>query len=233
MLKKDLILRNPLQHLTQECEDILPHGGFGAVVARAGVGKTALLVQLALNSLLRSKNVLHISLGDPIKKVNLWYEEVFNRIARQCENAQMTRIWEEILPHRFIMTFQVDDFSVPKLEERLTDLMEQNIFSPQTIMIDGFPFDASVHSSFSDLKTLAKNQSMHVWFTVRSHRHEEPGTDGEPVQISGIADLFEVIIHLRPEKDEINVQTLKGGPVGADFPILKLDPETMLLVNTP
>ena len=233
MLKKDLILRNPLKHLTRECEDILTSGGFGAVVARAGVGKTALLVQLALNSLLRSKNVLHISLGDPIKKVNLWYEEVFNHIGRQYENTQMARIWEEILPHRFIMTFRVEGFSVPKLEERLTDLIEQNIFSPQTIMIDGFPFDASVRSSLSDLKTLATNQSMHVWFTVRSHRHEKPGTDGTPLRISGIADLFEVIIHLQPEREEIHVQTLKGGPVGIDCPILKLDPSTMLLVNNP
>ena len=50
-------------------EDILPQGGFGAVLARAGVGKTALLVQLALNTMLRDKNVLHISLNDPVNKV--------------------------------------------------------------------------------------------------------------------------------------------------------------------
>lgn len=55
MLKNDLILRNPLRLMGQESDDILPTGGFGAVMARAGVGKTALLVQLALDSLLNGK----------------------------------------------------------------------------------------------------------------------------------------------------------------------------------
>ncbi len=39
MLKKELILRNPLRHLGFETEDILPAWGFGAVLAYAGVGK--------------------------------------------------------------------------------------------------------------------------------------------------------------------------------------------------
>ena len=55
MLKQDLILRNPLRLLGQEDHYILPEGGIGAVLARAGVGKTALMVQLALDTLLREK----------------------------------------------------------------------------------------------------------------------------------------------------------------------------------
>ena len=51
MLKKELILRNPLRQLGFETEDILPAGAIGAVLAHAGVGKTALLVQLALNGM--------------------------------------------------------------------------------------------------------------------------------------------------------------------------------------
>ncbi len=64
MLKKELILQNPLRFLENETGDILLEGGFGAVLARAGVGKTAILVQLALNTILKGKNVLHISLDD-------------------------------------------------------------------------------------------------------------------------------------------------------------------------
>ena len=49
MLKKDLILRNPLRVMGHENDDILDTGQFGAVLARAGVGKTAFLVQLSLS----------------------------------------------------------------------------------------------------------------------------------------------------------------------------------------
>ncbi|MBW2020938.1 MAG: cytoplasmic protein [Deltaproteobacteria bacterium] len=229
MFKKDLILRNPLRLMGHETEDILPKGGFGAVLARAGVGKTAFLVQLAFNSLLRNKNVLHISLDDPVKKVCLWYEEVFRNIAHQYNVKQTDQLWEAILPYRFIMTFKVEGFSVPKLEERLTDLTEQGIFLPHMILIDGLPFDETVRKPLSDLKTLAINHSMHVWFAVRIHRHERPGPDGMPAPLLQVADLFEVAIQLQPVGKEIHVRGLKGGTAPSDHPALLLDPSTMLI----
>jgi hypothetical protein len=198
MLKKDLILRNPLRVMGYENDDILNAGEFGAVLARAGVGKTAFLVQLSLNALLRGKNVLHISLEDPVNKVSLWYQEVFNLIAGQYKVDQINQIWESLLPHRFIMTFKVEGFSVPKLKERLSDLMEQNIFSPQMMIVDGLPFDESVHSSLIEFKGLIKNHQMPAWFTIRTHRHDDPGPDGIPMQLARLSDLFEIAIQLRP-----------------------------------
>jgi hypothetical protein len=130
MIKQELILRNPLGYLGFETQDILAAGKFGAVLAHAGVGKTALLVQLALNSMLRSRNVLHVSLQDPVNKVTLWYGELFNHLASQFEGAQINKLWDTILPHRFIMTFRVESFTVPKLEERLNDITELGIFKP-------------------------------------------------------------------------------------------------------
>ena len=92
MLKKELIFRNPLGLMGHEAEDILHSGAFGAILARAGLGKTAILVQLALDSLLRSKKVLHISLNDSVKKVCLWYEEVFRNIADQYNIRQIEQL---------------------------------------------------------------------------------------------------------------------------------------------
>ena len=66
MLKNDLMLKNPLRWIGSPNEDILDSGHFGGVMARAGVGKTAFIVQIALNGLLRNRNVLHISLADPV-----------------------------------------------------------------------------------------------------------------------------------------------------------------------
>ncbi|MDY6837275.1 MAG: cytoplasmic protein [Thermodesulfobacteriota bacterium] len=229
MLEKDLILRNPLRLMGQETEDILPEGGFGAVLARAGVGKTAFLVQLALNSMLKSKNVVHISLDDPVKKVCLWYEEVVRNIADQYHVKQMDQLWEAILQHRFVMTFKVESFSVPKLEERLTDLTEQGIFYPQMILIDGLPVDEEAGKTLSDLKALAKRDSIPVWFAIRTHRHEDPGADGMPPQLSGFADLFEVVIQLQPVEKEIHVRALKGAIPPSGQPPLLLDPSTMLV----
>lgn len=227
MLKTDLIFRNPLRLMAQDKEDTLRPGDFGALLARAGLGKTALLVQLALDSLIQDRKVLHISLGDPVKKVCLWYEEVFRNISVQYGIRQPDRLRDEILPHRLIMTFNVDSFSVPKLEERLTDLREQNIFSPRIILIDGLAFEGDIRTSLTALKKLAKDQGMSVWFTVRIHRHQAPGPDGLPLPVSGIDDLFEAILQLQPEEKGIRLVALKGG-VAQPSPLL-LDPSTMLV----
>jgi hypothetical protein len=229
MLKKELILRNPLRQLGFETEDILPAGGVGAVLAHAGVGKTALLVQLALNGMLRNINVLHVSLNDPVNKVTLWYGELFHHLAAQVEAPQVNRLWDSILPHRFIMTFRVESFSVPKLEERLGDLTEQGIFSPRMMIVDGLHVDASHKNDLAALKTLAAKSGMHVWLTVHTHRHEKPGTDGLPASFSPVIGLFDLVLELQPEHADIHIKLLKGKASPGDSSALLLDPSTMLI----
>ena len=229
MLKRDLLLKNPLSEFGFTTDDIISDAGFGAVLARAGVGKTAFLVQLALNSMLRGANVLHVSMYDPVDKVALWYKELFQRLAQQYQVEQITKLWESILPHRFIMTFMIDDFNVPKFKERLTDLTEQNIFHPHVIFVDGLHFDESVREHLIDLKDLAIQHSFHIWFSVHIHRHQEPGPDGTPIPLMHTYDLFDVALKLQPEDTEVHIEMLKGrAPSLKKGPII-MDSSTMLI----
>ena len=229
MLKKDLILRNPLSAMGLTLEDILPEGGFGAVLSRAGVGKTAFMVQLGIYALSKSINVLHISLDDPVQKISLWYKEVFQRLGEPYENDQVKKLWDLILPHRFIMTFKVGRFSAPVLEERLTDLREQDIFNPGMIIIDGLPFVGPIQQSLDDLKILAEKYSIRIWFTAQTHRSEAPGPGGLPVFMQQVGDRFDFVLQLRPEKGKVHVKALKGDSGLSDSASLFLDPATMLV----
>ncbi len=225
MQAKELILQNPLRRIGNETEDLLPEGGFGAVFARAGVGKTSLLVQLSMYNLLQNRNALHVSLDDPVKKVSLWYKEVFSYLTQSYDVEKAKQLWEAILPRRFIMTFNVNAFTLTKLERRLSDLREQNIFVPQVILIDGLPFNSAIREPLDDLKRLARENSFQVWFTIRTHRHEQPGPDGMPAPLIDVAEMFEVVLQLQPKGKEIHVTTLKGGSAET----LVLDPSTMLI----
>jgi KaiC/GvpD/RAD55 family RecA-like ATPase len=227
MSSQTVIIANPFARLGNNVEDIIEKGGFGAVLARAGVGKTALLVQLALNHMLRNRNVLHISLKDPVAKISLWYKEIFNNLAEQNKVGNAQEIWESLLPHRFIMTFKVEGFSVPKLEERLTDLTEQNVFCPDLVIIDGLPFDENVSAVLNDLKKLPC-QKMSFWFAVTTHRHEAPETSAMPPQMVPVANLFDIIIQLRPHERMIHVISLKGNTSTDESPLI-FDPAAMIL----
>jgi hypothetical protein len=220
---------NQLKWLGYSTDNILPDGGLGAVLARAGVGKTSLLVQVALNSMIRKQPVLHISLDYPVKKINLWYKEIFQLLVQEFKIDQERELWETILPYRFILTLKVDKFSVLRLEERVKDLIEQEIFSPRMIIIDGLPFDESVKDILVELKPFIKNLNAHAWFTVRTHRHEQPGPDQFPIQITGVKDLFDTIIHLHPEGEQIGIQNLKGGSGESNAATLVVDPSSMLM----
>jgi hypothetical protein len=232
MLTTDLIQRNPLRLMGRDAEEILSAGEFGAILARAGVGKTALLVQIALNTLLSGKNVLHVSLNDPVDKVTLWYQEVFSNLSRTYDKHHIEQLWESLLPHRLIMTFKVEGFSVPKLEERVTDLSKQGIFTPDMVIIDGLPFDDSTPESLAELQSFSAEQGIQTWFTVRTHRHEAPGPEGLPANLVPVQDLFSVILQLEPTGKEIHVRALKGeSGTGHKLPV-NLDPSTMLLQDS-
>jgi hypothetical protein len=145
--------------------------------------------------------------------------------------SQVNELWEAILPHRFIMTFKVEGFSVPKLKERLTDLIEQNIFIPQMIIIDGLPFDAEARKPLTELKAFTKDCSVNIWLTIRTHRHEKADLQGIPASLAPVIDLFDAVIQLQPKGNEIHVRVLKEGESPSDHPALLLDPNTMLIIN--
>ncbi len=229
MIKKEIIERNPLLNLGFENEYILPNGGLGAVLAYAGLGKTALLVQTALHAMMHEQPVLHVSLNDAVSKVDLWYRELFHDMASKYDSSDATEYWESILIYRFIMTFRVEGFSAPRLEERLNDLMQQNIFKPHTIIIDGLKFDESGRGLLVDLKELAKKYAMRIWFTVHTHRHEPPREDGLPLSFVHVADLFDVLVQLAARGPEVYIKALKGQSPDATKLELLLDPATMLI----
>jgi hypothetical protein len=179
--------------------------------------------------MLREQPVLHVSLNDAVSKVDVWYQELFHNIATSLDAAEIQDYWDKIQPYRFIMTFKVEGFSAPKLEERLTDLMEQNIFKPHTVIIDGFKFDEAGRGQLEQLKELARKYSMRIWFTVHTHRHIPPQENGLPLSFLHVADLFDVIVQLVAKGDEVYIKSLKGQSVDSSPKDLLLDPATMLI----
>lgn len=229
MMRNDLIQKNPLRCLEQEDGSLLPPGGLGVVLSPAGVGKTAFMVQIAIDTMLHEKKILHISLNDSIDKITLWYRELFLNLAGHHQFERADDTWQSILPWRFIMTFKVARFSVPILEERLSDLMEQDIFQPSLLIIDALAFTDSDIPSIEELKNMVGRRGMSLWVTGNSHRDDERRPDGIPVRLSPVLDLVDRIIELTPGETGISVAALKGLPGEPADTGLYLDPATMLI----
>jgi len=227
MTKKELIFKNPFGALGIDCDDMINDGELGAVMARAGIGKTSLVVQMALHAMARGKNVLHVSLEEPAQKVNVWYNEMFTNLADLNRVEEPQSAYDETLPHRMILTMKVDGFSVARLEERVNDLIEQGIFKPDMMIIDGYPFEEKNRADMEELKALASTIGSFALFTVKTHRHEAPAENGLPVQLNSVDDIFSTLLQIIPEDNTIFVKSIKGTKAGEDTAVL--DPETMII----
>jgi KaiC/GvpD/RAD55 family RecA-like ATPase len=235
MLKKKLILKDPLKFLGFDSEEDIARGGTGAVVARAGVGKTAFLVQLAISALLKEKNVLHISVQDLVDKVNLWYVEMFQNITKSFDSEQAKKLWDELLAHRFIMTFDGESFEFGKLQQRITELKMQKIFIPHVIIFDGLSYNASDFNEIAKFKDFAKSNSMSLWFCVRTNIPFESDPDEllKHLEKEFVA-LFDTLILMIPKKERIQVKKyIPGNQAAAERSVLFLDPSSMLIQENP
>ena len=69
MYRKEVNAQSPLRILEKSIHGGLGAGNLGLVMARAGVGKTAFLVQVALDDLMRERSVLHVTLEQTVEHV--------------------------------------------------------------------------------------------------------------------------------------------------------------------
>jgi hypothetical protein len=134
--------------------------------------------------------------------------------------------------HRMIMTFKVAAFSRSRLEERLNDLILQDIFRPNVLIVDGFHFDGTSREALEDIKDLMDNMNMQAWFSAICHRGDQRVSPaGVPAPCHEIDDLFDMIILLKPEKDvTIQLDIIRNyGEVVEGGTGLRLDPTTMMV----
>jgi hypothetical protein len=228
MTNNELIVNNPLRALGLEEKGGGIHPMMGLVMARAGLGKTAILVQFALDCMLLGNKVLHVSIGEGIDKTRAWYDDILSLLT----DGEKLESIPEIMKNRMIMTFKESSFSRVLLEERLEDLVKQNIYKPECLIIDGYDFAANDKKSLEELRDFMTGHGLRmIWFSAVSHR-EDPrvSLDGVPAPCHEVDSLFETVLLIKPTGDAMKLEIVKCDSCKLDpGTILMLDPNTMLI----
>ena len=200
----------------------------GLVMARAGLGKTAILVQFALDCMLLGNKVLHVSIGEGVDKTRTWYDDILSLLT----GGEKIGSIPEIMKNRMIMTFKESSFSKALLEERLDDLVKQNIYKPECLIIDGYDFASNDKQSLEELRDFMNERGLKmIWFSAVSHR-EDPrvSLDGVPAPCHEVDSLFETVLLIKPVGDAMKLEIVKCDSCKLDpGTILMLDPSTMLI----
>jgi len=222
---------SPLRILEDSSKKGLGAGELGVVIARAGVGKTACLINFAFDTLFRNKKLVHISLEDQPEKVTSYYRVIFSDIVRAMGVKEEIDLRQRLEGNRMILAYLKQSFDVERLRGNLTNLKDKARFNPGILVLDGLDFHKAMRKTLEGLKGLAGDFGIGIWFSALSHRHiTQVNERGIPHPCHEIDDLFSVIMQLQPEEGGVLLRLLKDredGPPGEVS--LFLDPKTFLV----
>ena len=229
MYRKYLNARSPLRLLEKGLHGGLGPGNLGLVLGGHGVGKTSFLVGIALDELLRSGHVLHVSLSKSVAHLRAYYDTIFEDLAATTHLEDEARVHSEIDRLRSIHVYNDRVLSVPRLREAVQIEVEAGA-KPSVLIVEGLDFNQLGVADLKDIKSLADELAAEVWLSAAS---EDEHVRAIPEFVQSCDDDISVVLALEPESEVVGLRALKDHD-NPDLSALhvSLDPRTLLLVRT-
>jgi hypothetical protein len=248
MYRNEVNEQSPMRVFERSIKGGLGAGNLGVVVSRPGVGKTALLVQIALDDLLRDRRVLHISHEHPVEHVRAFYDELFHDLSTAHHLVQPTVVRLEIERNRLIYSHlhastenppsrRGGSSSVGRIEQTIAFARELAHFEPHAIIIDGFDFDNARPEALASLKETAEKLGVEMWLSAKTEETAAPPSVSGPSSVPSLLKRFyddvAVIVQLRTDGRAVHLQLLKDHDNDDVSELaLRLDPTTMRVVDS-
>lgn len=235
MYRKEVNAQSPLRILERSIHGGVGVGNLGVVMARAGVGKTAFLVQIGLDDLMQEKDVLHVALGQSLEHAQSWYDGLFDDMARDTQLENREQVKASIARRRVIQAYPEHTVSPVQLEKAVALYTEHLKISPSVIVIDRYQWSDDVVRQAADLgafKALARRLGAELWMSAQTHRS---GTGMHPTKMpepcSEFESLIDVAVFLEPHDNLVSVRILKDHDNrNIDETHLELEPDTLQLI---
>lgn len=204
MEKEDLIKSSPAFYFNQATGAALKDGEMGLIAARKGMGKTSVLVQFGLDSLLRDKNLVHVSFDQESSNVISWYSSILSEITKK-QNVNKAAVSEEIMKKRMIFNFNQENFSLLKVVVNLKVLKSCGICI-DTVVVDGLDFGKTKNEDVKTFSDFIKSEKMTAWFSCTTEA-DNPGEIMNKEKLS----CFKTVCNLHEDSDKILLTVLQNG----------------------
>ncbi|GAB1433218.1 AAA family ATPase [Spirochaetota bacterium] len=233
MLKEELIKKSPVRILERGIEGGLKAGNIGVIASRKGIGKTSVLVQLAMDKFLQDKKVIHVSFTAHTSYVISWYENIFSEIIKRKNMEEAAPIFEELMKNRVIMNFNQHGISTEQILKSLRAMITEGGFEADALIVDGYDFARVDENQFALVSAFAKEMKLEVWYSC-TMSGEEPLLDKKniPVILRPVLDYISVLIILQPKPEYIHFMVVKDHErTNPEDLSLKLDSKTLLIAE--
>jgi len=234
MLKEELIAKSPVRLLEKSIEGGLKAGNIGVIASRKGIGKTSVLVQLALDKLLQGEKVIHVSFTAHTSYVISWYENIFSELAKRRNLENFGDVKDGLVKNRVIMNFAQEAVTIDQILHSLRAMIKDGGFKANALIVDGYDFAKAGADRFAKVKDFAEEMGVEVWYSA-TLAGEEPVLDKHnvPVLLKDFLESIAVLILLEPKAEYIHFTVVKDhGRMNPQDLKLKLDAKTLLIAET-
>jgi len=203
MDKKDLLTSSPVRYF-EPTGAMAAAGEMGLITAKKGLGKTSILVQFGLDSLLAEKGLVHVSFDQKSSNVIAWYTSVLTEICKN-KNVDVEELASEIMKNRTILNFNQETFTLPKVVSTLKALKDGGI-KLDTVIVDDLDLEKVAASDIQAFADFIKAGNMTAWFSYNSECAQLDGT-----LAADKLNAFASVAHLAPVTEGIELAILKKG----------------------
>lgn len=209
-------------------------GNMGVLIAPAGAGKTACLINIALSTIFHQKRIVHVSLKEGPDKVLYYYNVMYSDILKALDIKDDHEHREMIERDKVILAYLNNSFDTERLRAGLTNLKNELRFIPSALIVDGLDFEILDRAVFEEFKKIANDFAVEIWFSALSHRHTaQINEKGIPQPCIRLEDIFSIIMQLKNEQSGVVLTLLKDHDALIPNEIsIRLDPGTFLPLAT-
>lgn len=222
MVKQDLYNKSPVRLFDAATEGGLKEGGLGLVTSKKGLGKTSVLVQFGMDTLLKDEQLVHVTFDLHSSNVISWYDGIFAEIAKKSA-GNSAELKTDVVSKRTILNFSLDNFSVTKVVNTLKALSVAGI-AVKGVVMDGIDFTKVSEDDVKAVADYAQSEKVTVWTSATSE-----GAKLADVVPANLEKYFDVVVNLAQTGSNVAVDVLKLGDKKDVESGLKLDSKTLLI----
>ena len=216
--KKELLASSPVRFF-EPTGAALDEGEIGLLTAKKGLGKTSILVQFGIDTLLKDKAIVHVSFNQKSENVITWYSSVLAEICKS-HRVDVDELSDELFRNRTILNFNQNTFTLPKVVNTLKALKDNGI-KLETIIVDDLDLLKTEVSDLNCFCDFIKEEKMTAWFSYNSEV-----SDLNQILPSEKMAKFNSVAHLLPETESVSLSILKKGEGK-----VKLNSKTLLMTK--
>ena len=223
MAKQELYDKSPIRAFDKATNGGLKAGEIGLVTAKKGMGKTSVLVQFGMDTLLNGSHMIHVSFDQQSANIITWYDGIFTEIAKKI-NSNSDELKADVMRSRTILNFNQENFTLPRVVNTLNALAAGGI-KVAGVVIDGVDLKQVSAEDLQTGSSYAKATNVKVWMAATAE-----GNKIEDCVPATLEPLFDAVLNLE-QNGSINLNILKLRDKKNIKSTMKLDSKSLLILE--